>query len=321
MDPTPPEGTPPPHRRTAGLRALAALPVSVLTLTALAPVPERATDAAVYAVSLGDGFIAGEAARWKGNAEGDWSKGGVPAALRAATDRTQADNLPLDSVYAPSASDCHRSDTAESLGAKGAPGPHGDVGHPLNLACSGAQARNLLSEPYRSERARIDQLEALLALPRIEVGHVVISTGGSALPETARTCAESWKSNAYCSVNPAITGPMLTAVRNAQKEAADTVAEGRAPDAITVTAGTCRPAHRMRAYGILADPSVRGAPVTRGRYRRLPARSTGDEGDAHGAGGVDGAHRRGGGGAGAGGRNRRLGRCAGLGGPVVEARG
>ncbi|MFI6103376.1 hypothetical protein [Streptomyces sp. NPDC051310] len=217
--------TPPLRRRTAGLRALAVLPVSVMTLTALAPAPERATDDAVYAVSLGDGFIAGEAARWKGNAEGDWSKGGVPAALRAATDRTQADNLPLDSVYAPSASDCHRSDTAEIHGAKGAPSPHGDIDHPVNLACSGAQARNLLSEPYRSERTQIEQLEALLALPDTEVGHVVVSIGGSTLPETARKCAESWKSDAYCSVNPAITGPALAAVRNAQKEAADTVAE------------------------------------------------------------------------------------------------
>ncbi|MET9429597.1 hypothetical protein [Streptomyces sp. NPDC003036] len=213
------------RRRTAALCALVALPAS---LTAMAPAREAAPEPApdsVYAVALGDGFIAGEAARWKGNAEGDWAKGGVPAELRAATDRTQAENLPLDSVYAPSASDCHRSDTAEIHGAKGAPSPHGEIAFPLNLACSGAQTRHVLSEPYRSERPQLEQLKALLASERTKVGYVVVSVGGSALPEAARTCAASWKANAYCSTDPAVTEPVLKSVKAAEQEAADTVAK------------------------------------------------------------------------------------------------
>ncbi|MET9802378.1 hypothetical protein [Streptomyces sp. NPDC006368] len=210
------------RHRTAALCALVVLPASLTALTAVAPASARNTDD-VYAVAMGDSFIAGEAARWKGNAEGDWSKGGVPAEAKAATDRVKADGLTLDSIYPPREAGCHRSDTAEILAAKQAPSPHGEVEFTANLACSGAQTKNVLSDPYKSERPQLEQLKDLLAMPQIKVGHVVLSVGGAALPDTIRKCAESWKTNAYCSVNPSITGPMLKSVESVEKDAADTV--------------------------------------------------------------------------------------------------
>ncbi|MEU9606492.1 GDSL-type esterase/lipase family protein [Streptomyces sp. NPDC048057] len=146
-------------------------------------------------VTVGDGFLAGEGARWAGNAEGLKNNGGVPQELRDATDRTRSAGVALEKIYT---ADCRRSD-AVVLAA-------GDAGRHLNIACSGA-ATEQLSRPVETQEAQLEQLRKLAT--ENDVSAVVVSVGGTdvRLTDTMATCADAWKDNRYCSTDPAITGP------------------------------------------------------------------------------------------------------------------
>jgi GDSL-like lipase/acylhydrolase family protein len=135
---------------------------------AAGPVPSVGATAAhrpSAAVSLGDSYIAGEAARWKGNSAD-------PAPGHQGTDRGLQ-------VYGDTvANGCHRSDVAEIVGARLR------VAKSINLACSGAQTVNVLrasagGESLRTEPPQNDQLAQVARSNNVKL--VVLSIGGNDL--------------------------------------------------------------------------------------------------------------------------------------------
>jgi hypothetical protein len=120
-------------------------------------------------VSMGDSYISGEAGRWAGN-----SATGLPVTRYDGTDRGRA-------VYGTTDTDpntCHRSDVAEVISARIA------VDRAVNLACSGAVTKNLLTtaeggEGQGGEAPQGDQLKTVAATNRVKA--VVVSIGGNDL--------------------------------------------------------------------------------------------------------------------------------------------
>ena len=111
---------------------IAALAIVAFVL-AVAPAAARPT----AIVSMGDSFISGEGGRWLGN-------GSEPFGTRSGTDRAAFGCGVLGCEYDPArvygaseANDCHRSDVAPIQSAPIA------VEEKVNLACSGAKARDL----------------------------------------------------------------------------------------------------------------------------------------------------------------------------------
>jgi lysophospholipase L1-like esterase len=126
-------------------------------------------------VSIGDSFISGEAARWKGNSTDGWGD-------RDGTDRAYRGlfGYDVDSIYidGTNRSGCHRADPAPvtvtfiRVDAK------------LNLACAGARAEHVISSDsggqwYRGEAPQADQLADVADSHLIEM--VVVSIGGNDL--------------------------------------------------------------------------------------------------------------------------------------------
>ncbi|MER5300053.1 SGNH/GDSL hydrolase family protein [Streptomyces lasiicapitis] len=215
-------------RAVAGLVALSV--AFLLPLAAGPPAPAAAApEDPVYAVSVGDSYIAGEGARWVANAEGNWDKGGVPAEVKAKTDRAAAPGATLDQVYPPrealanGSPGCHRSDAAEIMAAEGAPSPSGMVTETVNIACSGATTKHLLSGyEAKGERSQIEQLRELVA--KRKISHVVISIGGNdALIKTINDCVKSWWNSGYCSTDPAVTGSYDLALKSVEKDVGEAI--------------------------------------------------------------------------------------------------
>src|SRR5882757_6946212 len=111
--------------------------IAALALLAffLAVTPAAARPTAI--VAMGDSFISGEGGRWLGN-------GTEPFGTRSGTDRAVVECVAGACRYEPErvygaseASDCHRSDVAPIESAPVA------VSERVNLACSGAKARDL----------------------------------------------------------------------------------------------------------------------------------------------------------------------------------
>src|ERR1700760_4082830 len=114
--------------------------IAAIVSLALLPLLAVATSASgrpTAIVSMGDSFISGEGGRWSGN-------GSEPFGTRSGTDRAALGCGALGCEYDPArvygaseADDCHRSGVAPteraSLG----------VEEKVNLACSGAKARDL----------------------------------------------------------------------------------------------------------------------------------------------------------------------------------
>jgi len=117
------------------------------------------------AVTLGDSYISGEAARWKGNSAD-------PAGDHQGTDRGPA-------VYGDTvANGCHRSDVAEIVSARL------PVRKAINLACSGARTVNVLRArsggvAFKGEAPQNDQLAAVARANDVKL--VVLSIGGNDL--------------------------------------------------------------------------------------------------------------------------------------------
>jgi hypothetical protein len=113
------------------MRIAALAPILLLLLAA----PAMARPTAI--VAMGDSFISGEGGRWLGN-------GSEPFGTRSGTDRAAHGCGTLGCEYDPArvygsseANDCHRSDVAPIASAPI------DVDAKVNLACSGAKARDL----------------------------------------------------------------------------------------------------------------------------------------------------------------------------------
>ncbi|MFF7199629.1 GDSL-type esterase/lipase family protein [Streptomyces sp. NPDC008141] len=200
------------YRAAATLCALAVLPATATFGTPAAVAAEAKPDALV---TMGDSFISGEGARWQGNAEGLKNFGGIPQALRDATDRVKTAGIGLEKIYSPG---CHRADAAV-IGA-GTP-------KRFNIACSGA-ATTHLSRNFRAEESQLARLRTLATENNVRV--VVVSVGGNdvRLTDTMKVCADAWKNDRYCSTDTAVTGPAAERVRTVGAKVARAVEAVRA---------------------------------------------------------------------------------------------
>src|SRR6201996_8820190 len=156
-------------------------------LFATAPAAARPT----AIVSMGDSFISGEGGRWSGN-------GSEPFGTRSGTDRAAYGCGALGCEYDPArvygaseANDCHRSDVAPIESAPIA------VEEKVNLACSGAKARDLWpaaegGTSHFGEPPEADQLAAVAR--RDDVRMVVVTVGANdvGFGELVAECAVDW---------------------------------------------------------------------------------------------------------------------------------
>jgi len=154
---------------------------------AVAPTAARPT----AIVSMGDSFISGEGGRWLGN-------GSEPLGTRSGTDRAAVDCGALGCEYEPErvygtseANDCHRSDVAPIESAPIA------VDKEVNLACSGANARDLWpaavgGTEHSGESPEADQLAVVAR--RDDVRMVVVTVGANdvGFGELVVECALDW---------------------------------------------------------------------------------------------------------------------------------
>ncbi len=194
-------------RTTAALCTLAVLPATAAFGSPTAAADSARPDALV---TMGDSFLAGEGARWAGNAEGLKNFGGIPQALRDKTDRVKSAGITLEKIYTPG---CHRSSAAKIGG--GAP-------KRFNIACSGAETRHL-ERAFRKDEPQIQQLKKLAVNHRIKV--IVLSIGGTdvRLTDTIKACADAWKNNRYCSTDTAVTTPAAQRLRGVGSKVARAV--------------------------------------------------------------------------------------------------
>jgi lysophospholipase L1-like esterase len=165
--------------------------ITALALVAfvLAVAPAGARPTAI--VSMGDSFISGEGGRWLGN-------GSEPFGTRSGTDRAAVACGALGCEYDPErvygsseADDCHRSDVAPIESAPIA------VDEKVNLACSGAKARDLWpaaegGTEHFGEPPEANQL-AMVAR-RDDVRMVVVTVGANdvGFGELVVECAVDW---------------------------------------------------------------------------------------------------------------------------------
>jgi hypothetical protein len=165
--------------------------ITALALLAfvLAVAPATARPTAI--VSMGDSFISGEGGRWLGN-------GSEPLGTRSGTDRAAYDCGALGCEYDPArvygsseANDCHRSDVAPIVSASI------EVAEKVNLACSGAKARDLWPRDeggvaHFGEPPEADQLAVVAR--RDEVRMVVMTVGANdvGFGGLVAECAVDW---------------------------------------------------------------------------------------------------------------------------------
>jgi lysophospholipase L1-like esterase len=165
--------------------------IAALALLAffLAVVPAAARPTAI--VAMGDSFISGEGGRWLGN-------GSEPFGTRSGTDRAAYDCGALGCEYDPArvygaseANDCHRSDVAPIENAPIM------VDDKVNLACSGAKARDLWpadegGTSHFGEPPEADQLAAVAK--RDDVRMVVVTVGANdvGFGQLVTECALDW---------------------------------------------------------------------------------------------------------------------------------
>ncbi|MBS1678960.1 MAG: hypothetical protein JST08_16405 [Actinobacteria bacterium] len=168
-------------------------PMRIASLTAILLVlfatPAMARPTAI--VAMGDSFISGEGGRWLGN-------GSEPFGTRSGTDRAAYGCGALGCAYDPAriygaseANDCHRADVAPIRSAPI------DVDVKVNLACSGAKARDLWpgdegGTAHFGEPPEADQLAVVAR--RDEVKLVVITVGANdvGFGELVADCAVDW---------------------------------------------------------------------------------------------------------------------------------
>ncbi|HEY2056712.1 MAG TPA: GDSL-type esterase/lipase family protein [Solirubrobacterales bacterium] len=167
------------------MRIAALAPILLLLLAA----PAMARPTAI--VAMGDSFISGEGGRWLGN-------GSEPFGTRSGTDRAAYDCGALGCEYdaarvygTSEANDCHRSDVAPIVSARIA------VDEKVNLACSGAKARDLWpadegGTSHFEEPPEADQLAVVAR--RDDVRMVVVTVGANdvGFGELVAECAVDW---------------------------------------------------------------------------------------------------------------------------------
>ncbi|MFE7135940.1 hypothetical protein ACFVIM_34320, partial [Streptomyces sp. NPDC057638] len=145
-------------------------------------------------VTMGDGFLAGEGARWLGNARGLGNFGGIPQALRDATDRVKTTGLAVTEIYS---ADCRRSSALAFTHA---------TARRINIACSGTGADEL-ARSVGSGATQLQRLRALAASYTVTTVFLSVGAVDARYTETVRSCADAWNQNRYCSTDPAVTAP------------------------------------------------------------------------------------------------------------------
>jgi lysophospholipase L1-like esterase len=142
-------------------------------------------------VAMGDSFISGEGGRWLGN-------GSEPFGTRSGTDRAAYGCGSLGCAYDPvrvygssEANDCHRSDVAPIVSAPI------DVELKVNLACSGAKARDLWpgeegGTAHFDEPAEADQLAAVARLDDVQMVVVTVGANDVGFGGLVAECAVDW---------------------------------------------------------------------------------------------------------------------------------
>jgi lysophospholipase L1-like esterase len=167
------------------MRIAVLTPIILLLLAA----PAMARPTAI--VAMGDSFISGEGGRWLGN-------GSEPFGTRSGTDRAAFDCGPLGCEYDPArvygaseADDCHRSDVAPIESAPIA------VDEKVNLACSGAKARDLWSgdeggTTHFGEPPQADQLAAVAKQDEVRMVVVTVGANDVGFGDLVAECAVDW---------------------------------------------------------------------------------------------------------------------------------
>jgi lysophospholipase L1-like esterase len=142
-------------------------------------------------VAMGDSFISGEGGRWLGN-------GSEPSGTRSGTDRAAYDCGVLGCEYDPArvygsseANDCHRSDVAPIESATI------DVDEKVNLACSGAKARDLWpgdegGTAHFEEPPEADRLAAVARRDQVRMVVVTVGANDVGFGELVAECAVDW---------------------------------------------------------------------------------------------------------------------------------
>ena len=168
---------------------IAALISFALILFLALPVPAIARPTAI--VSMGDSFISGEGGRWLGN-------GSEPFGTRSGTDRAAYDCGLLGCEYDPArvygasgANGCHRSDVAPIESAPI------EVDEKVNLACSGAMARDLWSGDeggtwHFEEPPQADQLAVVARRDQVRMVVVTVGANDVGFGELVAECAVDW---------------------------------------------------------------------------------------------------------------------------------
>jgi lysophospholipase L1-like esterase len=165
--------------------------ITALALLAfvLAVAPASARPTAI--VSMGDSFISGEGGRWLGN-------GSEPFGTRSGTDRAAYGCGALGCEYDPArvygaseANDCHRSDVAPIDSAPI------DVAEKVNLACSGAKARDLWpgdegGTAHFGEPPEADQLAVVARRDQVRMVVVTVGANDVGFGELVAECAVDW---------------------------------------------------------------------------------------------------------------------------------
>jgi lysophospholipase L1-like esterase len=166
--------------RIVGLTCLALL---------LLAAPAAARPTAI--VAMGDSFISGEGGRWLGN-------GSEPLGTRSGTDRAAYGCGALDCEYDPAriygaseANDCHRSDVAPIESAPIA------VDAKVNLACSGAKARDLWpgaegGTGHFGEPPEADQLAVVARRDQVRMVVVTVGANDVGFGGLVAECALDW---------------------------------------------------------------------------------------------------------------------------------
>jgi lysophospholipase L1-like esterase len=165
---------------------IAALALLALLLLA-APAAARPT----AIVAMGDSFISGEGGRWLGN-------GSEPLGTRSGTDRAAYGCGALGCGYDPArvygsseANDCHRSDVAPIESAPIV------VDLKVNLACSGAKARDLWpaaegGTSHFREPPEADQLAGVARRDAVRMVVVTVGANDVGFGELVAECALDW---------------------------------------------------------------------------------------------------------------------------------
>lgn len=241
---------------------MASMRITALALLAfvLAVAPATARPTAI--VSMGDSFISGEGGRWLGN-------GSEPFGTRSGTDRAAYGCGTLGCEYDPAriygaseANDCHRSDLAPIESAPVA------VAEKVNLACSGARARDLWPGDEGGTRQfgeppEADQLAVVARRDQVQMVVVTVGANDVGFGELVAECAVDWarspegeQATCHRDAEAQIRGALSAATRGI------TVAL-RGVRKVMRAAGYARSDYRLVAMGY-------ASPFPEGRWFRYP---------------------------------------------------